>query len=193
MNDLPQDAHPAKNPPGLSGWRLVKFILWFPFGLFYGMIVLGFLATAMAVLWPYAAIRLAVAERRFRAAMKSKGRFIILEDLRPRLIAGEGTLIEDMGQKGPYRLWWTQDDLSTLGSPASTRADFIAIYAGKGHPFNSRCLDEYLDEDTGKALLTSIPARYSSSGKLARMFPRVKTAKVFRPFVAPRKERAEGP
>ena len=123
--------------------------------------------------------------------MKTRNRFTTLDDLRPRLIAGEGTLIEDTGHKGPYRLWWTEDDLFALGVPASTNEEFFAILTGKEHPFNSRCLNDYLDKESGKALLTSIPPRYAVSGKLARLFPKVKVAKVIRPFAIARKEGAD--
>jgi len=176
----------------MSNWQVLVAIPLFPFATLGGIVSLGFVAIFMAVVWPYAAVRAGLAERRFRAMMKTKGRFASLEDLRPRLVAGEGTLIEDMGPKGPYHLWWTQDDLSSYGSPASTREDFIAIFEGKGHPFNSRCLEEYLDENAGTAWLTPIPARFAASGRLAEMFPLVKTAKVFRLVVRREKKSADG-
>jgi hypothetical protein len=176
----------------MSDWQILVAMPLLPFAMFGAMIGFAFILLVIVVVWPYAAIRWTVAERRFRVAMKSKSRFVFLDDLRPRLIAGEGTLIEDTGLNGPYRLWWTEDDLFAFGSPASTREEFISIYEGKGHPFNSRCVSDYLDEDTGKALLTSIPARYAAPGKLARKFPRVRVAKVYRSFVRPQKEHADG-
>jgi hypothetical protein len=112
--------------------------------------------------------------------MKAKGRYATLNILRPQLNAGRGTLIEETGHKGPHRLWWTEDDLR---APAPTKAEFMAIVNGEEcHPFNSRCLSEYLDEVVGKALLTSIPPRDITSGKLARLFPRAHIAVVVRPF-----------
>jgi hypothetical protein len=176
----------------MSDRQVLIAIPFFPFALLGGMIAFGFILFFMAVVWPYAAIRAVAAERRFRAMMKTKGRFATLQDLRARLIAGEGTLIEDTGQKGPYRLWWTEDDLFTLGSPASTQEEFISILTGKDHPFNSRCLKDYLDKEAGKALLTSIQPRYAASGELARLFPNVKVAKVIRPLIIPPKKQAEG-
>jgi len=176
----------------MSNWQVLVAVPLFPLAMLGGLIGIGFFLLFAAVVWPYVAVRWVAAERRFRKQMKTMNRFATFQDLRPRLIAGEGTLIADTGQKGPYRIWWTQDDLSVLGSPASTREDFISIYEGKGHPFNSRCLKDYLDEETGKALLTSIPARYATSGQLARLFPQVKVAKVIRPFIIAPQKPVEG-
>jgi phosphate/sulfate permease len=134
----------------MSDWQLLVAIPLVPFAILGGIIAFGFLFPLVAVMWPYAAIRATLAEHHFRRVMQSKGRFVSFDDLHPRLMVGEGTLIEEMGLKAPYRLWWTQDDLFTLGSPASTREDFIAIYEGNGHSFNSRCLAEYLDEESGR-------------------------------------------
>lgn len=166
----------------MSDWQLLVAIPLLPFAMLGGIVAFGIIILAMAVFWPYAVARATVVDRRFRDTMKSKGRFARLDELRPRLIAGEGTLIEDTGQKGPLRLWWTQDDLFALGSPVSTDEEFQAVLLGEGHLFNSRCLNEYLDANNGKALLTSIPVRYATSGKLARLYPSARVAKVFRPF-----------
>lgn len=122
--------------------------------------------------------------------MKVQGRFITLDDLRPRLDTGTGTLIMQWGQKGTYRIWWTEDDLFSLGEPVSARDDFIAVFQGQEHAFNTRCQQQYLDDETGRALLTSIPPRYGRSGKLARMFPRIKVAAVVQPFGSPREQNA---
>ena len=192
MNDLSVDNGLPKNPAKITGWRSVAFVLLYPFALLGGMIGFGFILLFMAVMWPYAAVRGVLAVRRFRSRMKTKNRFATLEDLRPRLMAGEGTLIEDTGQKGPYRIWWTQGDLFAFGAPASTDEEFISVLTGEEHPFNSRCLKDYLDEETGKALLTSIPPRYAASGKLSRLFPRMKIAKVIRPFIIPPEKHVDG-
>ena len=86
----------------MSDWQSFVAIPLFPFALLGGMIGFGFILLFAAVMWPYAAICSLRAVRRFRCEMKTRNRFATLENLRPRLTAGEGTLIEDTGQKGPY-------------------------------------------------------------------------------------------
>ena len=184
-NRLPREAR-------MSTWQLLVAIPLFPFAMLGGMIGIGFVLPVVGIVWSYAAIKAAVAVRQFRMQMKWKNRFATLEDLRPQLIAGKGTVIEETGPKGPYRLWWTEDDLFALGAHISTDEEFISILTGGEHPFNSRCLRDYLDKETGKALLTSIPPRHAASGKLVRLFPQVKVASVVRPFAAPRRERVDG-
>jgi hypothetical protein len=116
--------------------------------------------------------------------MMEKGRYATLDELRPRLLAGDGTLIEETAEKGPFRIWWTEDDLLEMGSPVVTPDEFLAVlYEGSEHPFNSKCLHDYLSEDNGKALLTSLPPRYAESGRISRMFPRAKRAMVIRPYI----------
>ena len=89
-------------------------------------------------------------------------------------------------------MWWTQDDLFALGSPVTTNEEFMDVLTGKEHAFNCQCLQDYLDADTGKALLTSIPARYARTQWLARQYPRAKVAKIVRPFAMQRKKDSNG-
>jgi hypothetical protein len=118
-------------------------------------------------------------ERRFRNRMKARGRFITVKEVRPRLDAGGGNLILECGLKGTYRIWWTEDDLRSLGPPIATREELVAFARGQEHVFNTRCQKEFLDEETGRAILTSIPARWDRSRKLAQMFPQIKTVTVY--------------
>jgi hypothetical protein len=155
-------------------WPMMMVIATVGFWLFILILVLAL---------PVFVVQAMLAARRFRNRMKSDGRFISLPDLRPKLEAGEGTLIEETGHKGPYRIWWTEDNLLGKGTPPSADEDFVAIFEGKDNPFNSLCLREYLDSDSGKAMLTPLPARYAQSGRLARMFPRMQIVMLVRPLL----------
>jgi len=167
----------------MTNIQRILFLSLLPLLFFSVIIGIGFIAVIIAVMLPFGAVQKMKREHRLLKNMTSQGRFITLDSLRPRLNLGEGTFIEETGQKGPYHIWWTGDDLYSLGKPVSTNEELLAIITGKvKEGFNFRCLTEYLGEETGKALLTSIPASYSTSGKLSRMFPSMKIAKVVRPF-----------
>ena len=141
----------------------------------------------VAVIWPITLVRAIKQERAFRSLMKSKGRILDAVDLRQRLEVGEGSLIEETGHKGSYHVWWTDENVLEKGSPLSTDEDFLDVLQGKDHPFNSQCLKEYLDPDTGKAFLTSLPPKKVKSSKFIRMYPRMTIVMVVQPFSAMKK------
>ena len=182
---------------GLYGWRLVRTlgsqrnvvlligIPLMPLVIFATLIGFGALLLPIAVAYPFWRVKHAVRKRQYQNTLKHQGRFITIDVLQSRLNAGEGTLIEDTGQKGPYRIWWTEDDLFGLGNPVSTKDEFLSALGGE-HAFNTQCLNEYLDEKAGRALLTSMPARYAKKGGLAQMFPRMKVVAVIRPLSRPK-------
>jgi hypothetical protein len=152
----------------------------------FGMAVFVLMIAAM---YPFIALRHMQSQRRFRKMMESKGRFVTGNDLRRKLDEGTGTLVVECRTKGPFRIWWTEDNLASLGTPLSTREELKAFYEGQEHPFNNRCLKEYLDDETGKALLTSLPARHARSEKLVSTFPSIRVVRVFRPFADPKASR----
>lgn len=161
----------------LSNFRSILLLPLLPAVLVAGMVGIVAFILLILVMWPFLSMKQIQKERRFRRDMKSQGRLATLNDLRRRLDRGEGTLIEEWGAKGPYRIWWTEDDLFALGEPVSTQEDVIAIFQGQGKTaFNSRCRDEYLDEVKGRAMLLSISAHTGASGRLARMFPKARVA-----------------
>jgi hypothetical protein len=177
-------ARVSRTPEKPGNAALVIAIPLMPLFMVLGLLAIGALLLPIAVMYPFWLVKHIIRDRRFRNALKFQGRSITLDALRPRLNAGEGTLIEDTGQKGPYRIWWTEDDIFSLGIPVSKKDKdaFVSAFKGK-HEFNARCLKEYLADDTGKALLTTMPARYARTEKLASMFPRMKVATVVRPFL----------
>ena len=162
---------------------------WMPFVFLISLFGMAAFVLMIAVMYPFIALRHMQSQRRFRKMMGSRGRFITGNDLRPKLDEGTGTLVVECHTKGPFRIWWTDDDLASLGTPLSTREELRAFYEGQEHPFNSRCLREYLDDETGKALLTSLPARHARSEKLASTFPSIRVVRVFRPFADPKSGR----
>jgi hypothetical protein len=135
----------------------------------------------VAITIPFAMWRSARLYRRMRKELESKARFASLDALRPKLEAGVGTIIEETGVKGPYHIWWTEDELPV--SPPLTDEEYVGILSGeKPQAFNDYCLSAYVDVAKGKATLTSIPPRKFVLADFSRMFPRMKMVKVIRPF-----------
>jgi hypothetical protein len=174
----------AGSPDWPSTWRIVVALPLAPFALAGGLLGLGVVLVPVAAMWPFLRVRHAVRERKYLNALRSQGRFVTADDLRPRLDAGLGTLIVDTGQKGPHRVWWTEDDLLGLGNPVSTKEEFFAALKGE-HAFNARCLTEYLEDKTGKALLTSMRTGDFRGERLGRTFPKAKVVTVVRAFPRP--------
>jgi len=121
---------------------------------------------------------------RFRRALWRQGRFVAREDLERRLAAGEGTVIEEIGLKGPTRLWWTPDDVPSLGTLPLSYRDVVTVLEGGEHAFNAWCLTEYLDVDRGRAVTVSFSPRAVRRGDLARRFARSRWVKVVRPVLS---------
>ncbi len=65
-----------------------------------------------------------------------------------------------------YRIWFTEDDLSQKGMTTLTNDDLIDLLSGEERPFNSLLKDKYLNEQTGKALLTRIPPGWVNSAAI---------------------------
>jgi hypothetical protein len=122
-------------------------------------------------------------ERRFRKNLDSQGRYITLGELKEELTAGYGTIIEEVEyrKESHFRFWWTKDDLFAVGQPLSDSEEIRAVIRGERfHEFNSRIVNEYLDEHLGKAALLSIPSRAAHATEISRKYPKMQIAKVYR-------------
>jgi hypothetical protein len=172
----------AREPDYTDSQRLMMIPL-MPFAILAGLVVIGFLFLLVAVTLPVGLLLSFLHERRLHRQMRSKGRLLTMAELRPKLQAGEGTLIEDIGHKVPYRVWWTADRDQLNGATVLTRQEIISIIQGQDHTENARRLKEYLDPATGKAFLTTIRRRHTRSATLREMFPRMPVAVIVRPRV----------
>lgn len=122
-------------------------------------------------------------ERRLRARMKAARRYLSWSELLPWLRSGQGTLLAESHGTGPFRIWYTPDDVLAEGEPISTDAEMIGVLTGKiSHVFNSRCCREYLDAATGTALLTSIRPGWVMTDRFKRRFPHISVVRLFRPL-----------
>lgn len=144
----------------------------FPAVLSLVVLLVSLVVIVLAIVTPIGFVQRQTHEAKLRKRMKSKNRYISLRNARRFLEAGRGTLIAEIFLPGGCnRVWFTENDLSQKGMTALTNDDLIALLAGEERPFNSLLKDEYLNEETGKALLTRIPPHWVNSGRLKRMFP----------------------
>lgn len=130
---------------------------------------------------PVLAVRRMRKEAQLRRAMSKQGRLLHMSQLAPRLEAGEGTLLEETGHKGAYRIWWTDDDLTDRAPSIDAGERFLQLLEGSDFGgFNQLCLESYVGQSQGKACLTTIPPRQVNSGNLARRFPKARRVMVVR-------------
>jgi hypothetical protein len=168
---------------GMSFWKNLLMIPLTPFAFAAGLFGIAVFILILGAILPFIAVSQYWQYRQFARAMMQQGRFIEFQELRDRLSNGEGTLLEETGTKGPYRIWWTADDVLEFGSPIDDPEVWLAVlYERKQHAFNSYCVANYLDDRKGKALLTSVRPRFLTSGKISRVFPKAKRAVVVRPL-----------
>ena len=105
--------------------------------------------------------------------MRSKSRLLNNVYLHPKLEAGEGTLLEEIGVTGPYRIWWTDEKVCGDALSAPTNEEPF------DDPLNSQRLEEYLDAEKGKAFLTSLSPRHARSSKFTRKYPKIAIMRVW--------------
>jgi len=163
------ESKPAKQ---VGDWKRRALIPLMPLAVPGVLIAFAAIFLIIAVCLPFLAVKGFFRQRTFVTQLKSKDRFVTLSHLRPKLEVGEGTLIEEWGVKGPYRIWWTSENVAARGTPP-TDEDFRSIMGGKDHVFNDQCVKDYLEPDTGRAILTDIKPRVSRNGGLKTLFPGV--------------------
>jgi hypothetical protein len=132
------------------------------------------------VLCPVFIVQNVIRERRFRAQMQAAGRYLTWQELLPSLESGDGTLIVETHGTGPFRIWYTEDNIRAKGEPISTDEEILGVLGGKtSHVFNSRCLREYIDSANGSASLTNIRPARVRSGRFQKRFPHAKVVRLY--------------
>jgi hypothetical protein len=155
------------------------------------VLVFVVLFVVLAAIMPFDAVRARREEAKFRRAMQQQRRFIARHELSTRLDSGEGTLLEEAGPKGTYRIWWTEDDVGADQRGMSLK-EFLERLLRKDSEidrFNAECIATYLAEENGKAILTDIPARLARRGKLESVCPRANRVVLYPMMVESQKPR----
>jgi hypothetical protein len=165
---------------GLAGWRvatarhrvprpfvviaLSPFILVFvvTLSMFFFMIIVALLPVGFVV-----GIR---HEMKLWRHLKSRGRLLRRSELERKLDRDQGSLIVECGPKGPYRLWWTEEE--SAGKPGlSLRQALQQWTADDQRPEFDSAWKSYLDRDEGKALLVPVLSARRTLTALTRSYP----------------------
>jgi hypothetical protein len=122
-------------------------------------IPLMFLAAAISIPWTYvqrAAQRRQ--ERIFTEQMKKAGRLMRWQEFKQAEASGMGTAIgEYLSMKGPFRLWWTPEDVPATSPHEWNRQHHIAYMQPEFLPFFEWCYSRYTNPHSGVARLVSVP------------------------------------
>jgi hypothetical protein len=139
-------------PP--SGAHIGRFRIPFPLDFVFSIIMLPVLFLAAGVSIPIGWVRnrrMRKQERLFTNRMRSAARLLSWE-VANRRAAINGTWIEEYDSfKGPYRLWWSPDDLPSQ-SPHPCCFERIP-WAAEDTEFFRWCHVRYTDPEAGTALL----------------------------------------
>jgi hypothetical protein len=149
--------HPASKPTislGPLGLILVALI---------AILSLLFILVVVSTQW--------LQERWFVRRMRAAGRFILWQDLEPKLRAGEGTLVIEGAMTGPVRVWWAEENILALAPvPPPAEHELARLLRDKPQPFVAWCFGRYLEPKEGTALLTKPPATLPAEALFAGYF-----------------------
>ena len=88
--------------------------------------------------------------------MKEAGRLMEWQEFKQ--VEGTGTPIgEYLSTKGPFRLWWTPDDIGATSPHKSKRQHHFAWMESEFLPFFVWCYERYTNPQTGAARLVTVP------------------------------------
>ena len=118
------------------------------------ILLVGSLFSLVAL--PFVAVLHRSRELAFVTSMKKCGRY--KEWIEIERTPTEGTLIIEQAQKDGCRVWWTQDDVTSLTPhriPEEKELDYLRLE--EPIPFVQWCSDHYTSINSGRALLTNPP------------------------------------
>jgi len=144
-----------------EGTWMGRYRVPFPFSAVVSIvgIVVLLVAGVVSIPWTFVANRLRQRrEARFAAEMKAANRFLCWAEAHSRA-SGGGTFVEEyQSAMGPYRLWWTPDEVATLSTHPCC-FDFLPWEYDHGPEFFDWCRERYTDPGLGSALLIERPEK----------------------------------
>jgi hypothetical protein len=117
-----------------------------------------FVAAVIAVPWnQIRRLRIRQQEKRFADLMHARGRLMTWEDAETRIDNREGTIVgEYLSIKGPYRLWWTSENISELSPVACSGNEDHDWLDPQYAPFFEWCWNRYTNPENGIAVLVQL-------------------------------------
>ena len=127
----------------------------------FSLLFVPLLLIAAAISLPFAYLMRFLqrrSERRFAGAMLASNRAMTWEDFEAANRENRGTAIgEALSRKGPFRLWWTPDDVPAVCPHKPDRPRNFAVWEAEFAPFFRWCRTIYTDPDAGSAKLVIVP------------------------------------
>ena len=150
MESLPRVTQPARRKP-------------FTVPAIFAPIFVPLLFVAGAVSIPWAYIQMARQrrqERRFAEQMEQAGRLMPWQEFKQAVANGTGTAIgEYLSTKGPFRLWWTPDDIPATSPHKWKRDQPVGWMTPEFLPFFQWSYARYTNPRSGLAQLVPVPEK----------------------------------
>ncbi len=118
-----------------------------------------FLAAAISIPWTHIQkLNQRRKERGFAGDMKKADRLMDWQEFSQAMQSGAGTVIgEYLSTKGPFRLWWTPDDIPATSPHIWKREQHVAWMEPEFLPFFQWCYARYTNPQSGLAQLVPVP------------------------------------
>jgi hypothetical protein len=90
--------------------------------------------------------------------MEKSGRLMGWQEFRQAIDSGAGTVVgEYLSTKGPFRLWWTAEDIPAISPHQWQREQHVAWMEPEFLPFFEWCYARYTSPQSGVARLVAVP------------------------------------
>ncbi len=119
-----------------------------------------FIGAAISIPWVYIQRRVRRRrEKRFTEEMQAVGRHMTWKELELAIANNQGTIIgEYLSSKGPFRLWWTEEDIPAVSPYKCDRKEHVAWFEPEFAPFFEWCYARFTNPQSGIARFVVIPA-----------------------------------
>jgi hypothetical protein len=149
--------HPARTEPPAEPEGKKGTYIPMPFSLLF--IPVLFIGAAISIPWGYVDnLVKRRRERRFADQMQAVGRLMTWKEFESAIENKQGTIIgEYLSCKGPFRLWWTGEDIPAI-SPHKWERENLPWYEPEFAPFFDWCYARFTNPQSGTARLVIVPA-----------------------------------
>lgn len=151
--------HPTKVEPPPAPERGKGLYIPFPVSLLFIPVLL--IGAGISIPWTYIDRRIKRRrEERFAEQMQALGRSMTWTEFESVIESKQGTFIgEYLSSKGPYRLWWTNEDIPAISPHQWEREEHFAGFEPEFAPFFEWCYARFTNPQLGIAKLVIVPAQ----------------------------------